>query len=49
MNEKTRYFNYFLHELKFKLVIVKSICETNNTDIHFNKKWASIDSLKFSL
>ncbi len=31
INEKTIYFNYFLNELNFKLDIVKSICETNNT------------------
>ncbi len=31
MNENTIYFNYFLNELKFKLDIEKTICETNNT------------------
>ncbi len=38
------YINYF--ELKFKLDIEKTICETNNTLTQFNKKWATIlDSL----
>ncbi len=46
MNENTIYFNYFLNELKFKLDIEKTICETNNTLTQFNKKWATIlDSL----
>ncbi len=31
MKENTIYFNYFLNELKFKLDIQKTICETNNT------------------
>ncbi len=42
MNENTIYFNYILNELKFKLEIKKSICETNNTLTQFNKKWATI-------
>ncbi len=37
---------YLLNELKFKLDIEKTICETNNTLTQFNKKWATIlDSL----
>ncbi len=31
MNENIISFNYFLNELKFKLDIEKTICETNNT------------------
>ncbi len=42
MNENTIYFNYFLNELKFKLDIEKTICETKNTLIQFNRKWATI-------
>ncbi len=46
MNENTIYFNYFLNDLKFKLDIEKTICETDNTLTQFNKKWATIlDSL----
>ncbi len=38
----------FLNELKFKLDIEKTICETNNTLTQFNKKWATIIDLIFS-
>ncbi len=38
MNDNTMYFNYFLSELKFKLDIEKTICETNNTLTQVNKK-----------
>ncbi len=37
----TIYFNYFINELKFKLDIEKTICETNNTLAQFIKKWAT--------
>ncbi len=37
MNENTLYFNYFLNELKFKLDIKKTICETNNTLTKFKR------------
>ncbi len=39
---KVIYCNYILNELKFKLDIEKTICETNNTLTLFNKKWATI-------
>jgi hypothetical protein len=42
MNEKIICFNYFLNELKFKLDIEKTICETKNTLSHFNKRWDTI-------
>ncbi len=46
MIENTTYFNYFLNEIKFKLDIEKTVCETNNTLIQFNNIWATIrDSL----
>ncbi len=45
MNENTV---YFLNELKFKLDIEKTICETNNTRTQFNKKWATILTLTVS-
>ncbi len=41
-NESTIYFNYFLNELKFKLNVEKTICETKSTLTQFNKKWATI-------
>ena len=42
MNEKIICFNYFLNELKFKLDIEKTICETKNTLSLFNKRWDTI-------
>ncbi len=35
-------FSYFLIEFKFKLDIEKTKCESNNTIIIFNAKWANI-------
>ncbi len=42
MNEKEIFFKYFLTELKFKLNIEKTICESNNTITFFNKKGVNI-------
>ncbi len=39
MNENNIYVNYSVKDVKFKLEIEKTICETNNTLTHqFNKK-----------
>ena len=42
MQEKELSFKYFLHELKNRLMIEKSICESNNGLLEFNRKWESI-------
>ncbi len=45
LKENNIYFKYFLNELKSKLVIEKTICETNNTLTQFNKKWTHFNFL----
>jgi hypothetical protein len=42
MKEKILYFKYFLHELKYRLDIERTICETTNLLPIFEKKWAGI-------
>ncbi len=38
MNENTIHFNYLLNDLKFKIDIENTICETNNLLTQFNSK-----------